>query len=723
MRRRLEGVWRGLRDAAVRWNERLKGLQRIVRRRLRKLGFDRRKFLVRRRARDAGRATAPQPTFEAEQFPRFSEADLKFVAYYLPQFHPIPENDQWWGRGFTEWTNVVRGKPLFDGHYQPHLPGELGFYDLRVPQVMQRQIELAKQYGIHAFCFYYYWFGGKRLLEKPLDMFLEHPQWDFPFCLCWANENWSRRWDGNDKELLIAQTHSAEDDLACMDDLTRYLRDPRYIRVDGKPLIVVYRVDILPDAAATAQRWRQRCRESDLGEVWLVAAQTFGITDPTPYGFDAAVEFPPHGIATPKITSQMSGLATDFTGNVYSYPEIPACNPPQPVPYTLYKGVCAPWDNTARRGPAAHVFANGGPESYQRWLEQAAEFVQQNNAVQNRFVFINAWNEWAEGTHLEPDTQWGYAYLNATARVLAKHAPPGVSSDAAGPPATQVDNLVSIVIPAYNHEAYISDSLESVRRQKLNGIDIEVIVVDDGSTDLTAARVEAFITQHPEVTVRLIRQENAGAHAAINRGVAQSRGKYVAVLNSDDQYHPDRIQRLYDALRDSGRELVFSDFDVFDGDSRSIGLENKYVRHLRRSVEQIPAYPTIGYALLTFNSAISTGNLFFTRALFDRIGGFADLRYCHDWDFVISALEYTTPLRVTERLYHYRLHETNTFSRLGQRVAEEESRLVLAKAARRILGASSPQAYPSLTESRRYLIDLMKRLGHPVDSMRDAEAA
>jgi len=346
------------------------------------------------------------------------ESLVKLLAFYLPQYHPIPENDEWWGKGFTEWMNVSKAIPQFVGHYQPRLPGELGFYDLRIPEVQQRQIDLAKQYGIHGFVFYYYWFNGKRLLEKPLEIFLKSKN-NFPFCLCWANENWSRRWDGSENELLIAQHHSPESDLRFIQDIRPIFEDERYIRINGRPLLIVYRPNIIPDVKNTVSIWRESCEKNGCGNPYLLAVQSFWFHDPREVEFDAALQFPPHNIHMTDIQHKLDICNPDYRGRVVDYIEVVRkTEGPEQSDYKLFKTIFPGWDNEARKPGRGYTFANSSPALYNEWLEHTAAYTMREPDADKQLLFINAWNEWGEAAYLEPDRRYGYAYLQATMEAL-----------------------------------------------------------------------------------------------------------------------------------------------------------------------------------------------------------------------------------------------------------------------------------------------------------------
>lgn len=351
-----------------------------------------------------------------------TQVPVKILAFYLPQFHTIPENDTWWGKGFTEWTNVKPALAKFEGHYQPHIPIDLGYYDLLDKETLQKQVEIAKNYGIGGFCFHFYWFNKNTLLEKPIENYLLNPQLDLPFCLSWANENWTRRWDGKESDILIQQQHSPEDDLAFIQHVSKYMRDSRYIRIDNKPLLLVYRPFLLPSPENTAERWRNWCRTNDIGEIYLANVQSFDKTIPLKIGYDAAVEFPPFNFNPLNITHLIKPQINDFKGMIYDWNTLKLRSDHYAMPaYKLFRGVCPAWDNTPRRKNNSTIYINNQPGDFQQWVNNAIrDTIQRFDNPDERLIFVNAWNEWAEGAHLEPDDRYGYAYLQSIYDALHK---------------------------------------------------------------------------------------------------------------------------------------------------------------------------------------------------------------------------------------------------------------------------------------------------------------
>ncbi len=352
--------------------------------------------------------------------PEKSNHSHQVFAFYLPQFHAFSENDDWWGKGFTEWTNVTKANPQFIGHEQPRLPADLGFYDLSHSEVMYKQAELARKVGIDAFCVYFYWFAGKTLMERPLENWLKQSDLDFPMFFCWANENWTRRWDGQDQEVLIAQDHSPEDDIRFIEHISRYMLDPRYYRIDNKPVLVLYYPSLLPEAKATGNRWRDYMWSNYQTDLHLLVVQSRDQVDPTSIGFDGAIEFPPVGVESRPCTQPLQKTYKEFSHKVFDYHQTveQILLNDRKENYYRARGVMPGWDNTARRGHDGNVFIHNSPLQYSRWLHDAIVDMRWTQTPDNQMVFINAWNEWAEGAYLEPDRFNGHAYLCATQKAI-----------------------------------------------------------------------------------------------------------------------------------------------------------------------------------------------------------------------------------------------------------------------------------------------------------------
>jgi glycosyltransferase involved in cell wall biosynthesis/tetratricopeptide (TPR) repeat protein len=461
---------------------------------------------------------------------------VRLVAFYLPQFHPTPENDAWWGKGFTEWTNVAAATPLFEGHLQPRRPTHLGFYDLRLPEAANAQFELARQYGIDGFCYYYYWFNGRRILERPLQDLAAGRTGPFPFCICWANEPWTRSWDGVTGDVLLAQNHTPESDLEFIKELAPLLRHKDYIRVDGKPVVMIYRAESLATPRETVALWRDWCRRDGIGELHLCAVQSFGFHDPRPLGFDAAVEFPPHCPATvyPDYDyhqiMEVKDRVEGFHAKTFSYQTFASGDMKTPrEPFTLHRSAMVAWDNTARRQKAAHVFHDFSVATFERWVLVNAR----RAAAEQRdgMCFVNAWNEWAEGSVMEPDAHFGYEILEAARRAKRNaNFDSGGTYWRMGVPLFPEDRLAQrerIII--VGHDAFRSGAqtnLLNMARTLKRDLDMEVILMLVDGGDL--------LEDYERVAPTYVIGREEGWRAALQKELRRYRplGAHKAICNT-----------------------------------------------------------------------------------------------------------------------------------------------------------------------------------------------
>lgn len=367
---------------------------------------------------------------------------------YFPQLHAIPENDTWWGKGFTDWDSVKTAKPQFEGHYQPRIPLENNYYDQSKLETLRWQIYLAKAHGIYGFCHYHYWFDGKQLLETPTNLMMENKDIDFPFCLSWANETWSKRWDGKDHHILIQQTHTPtkESWKKHYDYLIKAWKDPRAIKVDGKPVFVIYRPQRIERINDMLAYWRELAIKDGLPGLYLIFQKQYELPIKACLdSFDAAFQFQPfealYSPAFDKSSIRHSfmfkffrilpeylqdifrSLRTSYFKNLtfHNYDavwkQIIEIRPDEKL--TTYPGAFVDWDNAARYKNRATIFKGASPQSFEKWFSSLVDTMPQRNLPEN-FIFLNAWNEWSEGTYLEPDEKYGYQYIEAVKRVLGQ---------------------------------------------------------------------------------------------------------------------------------------------------------------------------------------------------------------------------------------------------------------------------------------------------------------
>lgn len=616
-----------------------------------------------------------------------SQPRARAIAFYLPQFHPIPENDRWWGPGFTEWTNVSRARPLYDGHVQPRLPGELGFYDLRLPEAREAQAKLARAHGLEGFCYWHYWFEGKRLLERPFAEMLASGHPDLPFCLAWANETWTRRWDGHDRghkqETLQAQTYGGPaDDRAHFEALLPAFRDPRAIRVDGKPLFLIYRPGHLPDARGTVATWRTLAREAGLPGLYLLAMRTGFELDRPPWteaGFDGEVFFQPSfsGAVNPaaRQVRPLDGRGVDgaTVPRVVDYETAWPLMSAEAAAVTSrpdgYPCVVPSWDNTPRRGAGGFVLDGAAPEAYQAWLSREIATVADRRPEQ-RLVFINAWNEWAEGNTLEPDQRHGRGFLEATRAALTGVAAgiPDVSVPAvAAPPApdaTAERPRWSVMIPTYQPDpALFRKALGSVLAQAPSPEEMEIQVVDDGSTALD---VEALVREVGGGRVAFWRQpQNLGFVGNWNTCLDRARGRWIHILHQDDLVLPQFYERLATADRagsgsadDPRPGMAFCRHAHIDGAGKPVRVTDPERAEAGLLPDFVDRLATV--QLIQFASVVVR------RDAYEAVGGF-DPRAgaAADWEMWVRLAARFPVWYEPEPLACYRLHTGSASTRLA----------------------------------------------------------
>lgn len=561
----------------------------------------------------------------------------RIIAFYLPQFHPVPENDVFWEKGFTEWTNVGKAKPLFKGHKQPKLPSELGYYDLRVPEVREQQAELARRYGVEGFCYWHYWFGhGKQMLERPLQEVVESGKPDFPFCIGWANESWHGFDHGlKTKSYLIQQTYPGEeDDRAHFISLLPTFQDSRYIRVDGKLLFVIYHpLDNQEAIRNKIALWRKLANEHGLGGFHFVGISYFPNDEREAMlslGIDAinVCRFHDYKIQK-KSLYKKARLKAKLLHRpiVIPYKEIvdTMVSPEDHVEGT-YPTVYSNWDHTPRSGLKGVVFDGSTPQLFGKMLDNAIDAVK-DRAADHQIVFLKSWNEWGEGNYVEPDREFGRGYLEA----IASRIHPSTENN---------DPKVSVLVAAYGQEKYLSETLQSLVNQTYTNW--EAIIVDDGSPDNVADVAKEWASRDHRIS--FYHTDNHGVSAARNFAATKATGKYVMSLDGDDMILPTYIQKCVEALETLPTlKVAYTYWQFFGAESHTPEL----------------VYTDFAEELLNNHIYVSA---MLRMEDYKRVGGFDEnMRTAmEDWEFWLRILGDGAPNQVRlipEKLFMYRQKE------------------------------------------------------------------
>ncbi|HVP88667.1 MAG TPA: glycoside hydrolase family 99-like domain-containing protein [Casimicrobiaceae bacterium] len=610
---------------------------------------------------------------------RESRRDVRVLAFYRLPESPTPAGPVA-PEGLPEWKPVRAARPRFVGHVQPRVPGELGYCNARLASVRDAQAALAAAYAVNGFCYVFRHIGSPTLDPTLLEI-VSSRRPAFPFCLCWETTSLNAGAGFGAEDPGRQRFYSKEECTELIRGLAQIFADGRYIRIGNRPLFVVSSPDPIPEVRTVASLWRDECVRAGLGNPYLACyGGAFG-ADPKLLGFDAIVECPPLGGFPKSRSDEVTPLDVELTGDVRSYRSYVAQMLSFPRPdHTVFRTVMTGWDETARSPEAPKIFVDGNPETFDYWAQLALEQTRLRFSDDERLLFVRAWNEWDAGCCLEPDATHGRRYLEALR--TAVHRPPmdvparpswdrvrawatggGLSTKhlvRSNPVELERGSApsVSVVMPAYNHERYVVTAINSILAQTHR--DLEIVAVDDGSRDATGALLDDCAVRCRSHALTVVHQSNAGAHEAINHGIALARGDVIAIINSDDRYAPTRLERLLAEMDRRGAGFAFSRTLYIDDDGRPVADTDPYVSHIRRAIAAAAEAPDLLFTLVYSNIAVSTGNFVFRRQLVEKIGGFCAMRVCHDWDFLLAA-SYETPLVfIDEPLYEYRLHESNT---------------------------------------------------------------